>query len=232
MTPRNLQAELDAQADRWVLEHDPDADVSWPSVDEGRVRGAVSLSLVEVAADLAAMRAGPLDLPRPALPEGPLCSHCGLAPVKVKRTKRHGQVVENVCGRCAEHFRRHAELPGRKLNIRQRRRMGLTTEFPLCAEVMATTHQTKAEKRARQLWELAAVRESIVDACAAYASLCDARNGYLSATESHTWIELLKLVRNTDAMIELVRPEATRSESIETYLASRRAAPQPPRRTR
>jgi hypothetical protein len=228
VTRRDLRSELDAMADRWMADNHPDDD--WPAVDEGRTRNTVSLSVAEMHADLAAIREGALD--RPPLPESPddPCTWCQLAEIKYRHSERHGRVVTDVCGRCHEYFRRHGILPPPKLNERHRRRMGATWTFPLMAVVMGTTtKQTKAERRAEQLWNLAQIREAIVDVCRAFADKADSRDGYLSVVDSQTWTGMLKLVRDTDALIAELRPMATRSKGFEMYAESRCAPPRPPR---
>lgn len=226
---RNLQRELDALTDAWVAANDPGADLTWPAVDAGRTRGSIPLSTVEIAADLAAMEAGETERPRPTLPDGPLCSHCGLAPVKVKHAKRFGRTVEDVCARCVEHFRRHGDLPSRKLNAAHARRMGLTWEVPLCVEVMTptATKRTRAERHADTLVHVAAIREATVEVCRAFANQVESRNGFLSDTDSQTWDLMLVVVRSMDNCIAQLRPTAARSAEFERYADSRTPPPTP-----
>jgi hypothetical protein len=114
---------LDELADQWVKLHDPDADIAWPAVDEGRTRSTVSLSVAQVFADLADLHE---PAPRATLPDGPRCSNCALAPVSVKRARRGlGMTFENLCDRCRKQVHRTGELPTRRLNHRHRRRLGL-----------------------------------------------------------------------------------------------------------
>jgi hypothetical protein len=112
----------DELADQWVQVHAPDVfESAWPGVDEGRTRGAVSLTRAEVLADLANLHERP---PLPTLPDGPRCSHCDLAQIAIKRTQRAGWEYANLCRRCQRYLHRHGELPSPRLNQRHRRRLG------------------------------------------------------------------------------------------------------------
>lgn len=144
MTARAVSARdlaADAAADAWVRSIDPDPDPRlWPAPDEGRYRLQVHAAATAlVVAALAAGRPGAddgdmldeLEAARQARDAAAtvsprLCSHCRLAPVRVKRSTRCGRTVTDVCGRCYEHFRRHAgRLPSARLNYRQALRDGL-----------------------------------------------------------------------------------------------------------
>lgn len=118
------------QADAWVAAYfalvaaDPDL---WPSPDQGRLRGQVAWLDGVVERDLARWShvPPPAATPKPPLdPAAELCSHCHLAPVKVRRPGKAGDVGP-LCGRCHEYRRRHGgQLPPARLNALARRRAG------------------------------------------------------------------------------------------------------------
>jgi hypothetical protein len=55
----------------------------------------------------------------------PPCSWCGLAPVRVKRSRRFGSLYTDLCARCYVHMRSHCgDLPTERHNDRQRARLG------------------------------------------------------------------------------------------------------------
>jgi hypothetical protein len=111
---------MDELTDQWVKLADPCWETEWPATDEGRPRGAVSLSRAQLYADLAELGGRP---PLPTLP-GERCSHCDLGQLAIRRTKRAGEVFHDLCRRCQKHLHRKGVLPSPRLNQRQRRRLG------------------------------------------------------------------------------------------------------------
>lgn len=113
----------DKAADEWVrsvLGDDLTPD-EWPSPDEGRTGRELHWDAALLEADLAEMDRRPL----PTLPTGLLCSHCNLAVVAVKVTKRWGRDWRDLCSRCRCHMVRTGHLPSRRANERHRRRLGM-----------------------------------------------------------------------------------------------------------
>ena len=119
-TTADVAADLDRLSDSWVLALLGDMPDDWPRPDEGRTRGAVHLVADLLAADAAELDRPPL----PTLPEGPLCAHCGLAPVAVHVTRRWGRTWLDVCSRCRAAVIRTGRLPSKRANERHRRRLG------------------------------------------------------------------------------------------------------------
>ena len=52
------------------------------------------------------------------------CSHCGLAPVAVKRTERNGREWRDLCRRCYQALYRTGKMPSWRATWYHRRRLG------------------------------------------------------------------------------------------------------------
>jgi len=116
-TSWDVERDLDRQTDSWVFKElgrtdlDPD---EWPKMSDGRTHGEVSLQAAGIEFGVPVELGDRPPLPKP--PEGPLCSNCGLAPVRNKRT--------GLCNRCRVALETTGHLPTRRSNWFHRRRFG------------------------------------------------------------------------------------------------------------
>jgi hypothetical protein len=78
-------------------------------------------------------------------------------------------------------------------------------------------------------WRLANIRDLAVQACDAFASRVEARNGYLSERDSETWEHLIAAVRAVDSAIDILAPRVPASSNFQNYAGFRSALPKPPR---
>ena len=109
---------IDAATDEWMRSIDPDPDPRvWPSPTEGRYRGTLRpLSAVD------------------ELEGVERCSHCRIGALAYRRTRRWGQDWRDLCERCRKYVIRNGQLPSRRLNYLQARRVGRLDDLEVLNE--------------------------------------------------------------------------------------------------